>query len=396
MIKRFLPTILIAIVLLIPNIVYAQENISVLDSSTEAHFPTALVFKIKAESSSDIIKIRLNYQVEKMNFAKVISESWPQFIPSLKVETRWIWDMRNASLPPSATIRYWWTIENKDGNKMVTPVTSILFTDDRYPWQSLSSGNLTLYYYERNQSIANELMTIAVQALEKITEDTSVHLEKPVDLYIYASSEDLQGSLIFPREWTGGITFADYSIIAIGISPQDLDWGKNALAHELGHMVTHQMTFSPYGVYLPTWLDEGLAMLAEGKLDPNSQSYLKKAAAEHKFISIRSLSSPFSAKSAEAYLSYAQSRSIVGFLISNYGRDKMSSLLNLLKEGNSIDEALAEVYGFDQDGLDQLWQESLTTPPNQTEPSEHGSLYPSLIYSLAILYNPVFESSKIR
>jgi hypothetical protein len=303
--------------------------------------------------------------------------------------------MRNSSLPPSARVFYWWTIENKDGNKIVTPVKSIRFTDDRYSWKSLSSGNLTLYYYEHKQSTANELMAASIQALEKITEDTGVHLEQPVDIYIYASSEDLIGSLIFPREWTGGITFADYSVIAIGISSQDLDWGKDTLAHELGHMVTHQMTFSPYGVYLPTWLDEGLAMLVEGELDPNAQSYLKKATEEHNLISIRSLSSPFSAKSAEAYLSYAQSRSIIGFLVSNYGRDKISTLLNLLKKGYIIDEALTEVYGFDQDGLDQLWQESITTPTNQTEPLGHGAVYPSLIYSSAALYNSALAPSKI-
>ncbi|GAI54848.1 unnamed protein product, partial [marine sediment metagenome] len=33
---------------------------------------------------------------------------------------------------------------------------------------------------------------------------------------------------------------------------KQLDWGKRALAHELGHLVTHQITFSPYGAILPT------------------------------------------------------------------------------------------------------------------------------------------------
>ncbi len=384
MIKRLLPIILIAILFLTPTLVHAQENISVLDSSTENHFPAALVFKLTVQSSTDITKIRLNYQVEKMNFAKVISEAWPEFVSSPSVEARWTWDMRNASLPPSATIHYWWIIENKFGNRLVTPVTTIRFTDNRYSWQSLSSGKLNLFYYESNKSVANELMTASQQALERLSLDTGVHLEKPVDLYIYANSQDLQGSMIFPREWTGGVAFTQYSIIAIGISSQNLDWGKNALAHELGHMVTHQLTYSPYGAYLPTWLDEGLAMLAEGKLDANLQAYLKKATAEKKLISIRSLSSPFSANSEEAYLSYAESQSIVEFLTRKYGKDEMSNMLKLLKEGHSIDEALTEIYGFDQDGLEQLWHEFLTAPVEQMKPSNSGSLHPSPIYSLAM------------
>ena len=394
MIRRFLPIILLVISLLTPTIVHAQENISVLDTSTENHFPSALVFKLKVESPSDITEIRLNYQVEKMNFAKVISEAWPQFVSSQSVETQWIWDMRNSSLPPSAIVHYWWIIENKSGNKLITPATTIRFDDNRYEWQNLSSGKLTLFFYESNQAVANELLTAAQQALERLAADTSVNLENPVDLYIYANSKDLQGSMIFPREWTGGVAFTQYSIIAIGISSHNLEWGKGALAHELGHMVTHQITFSPYGANLPTWLDEGLAMHAEGKLDDNLQSYLKKAISNQKLISIRSISSPFSAISEEAYLSYAESQSVVEFLIQSYGKNKISSMLNLLKEGYSIDEALTEIYGVDQDSLDQLWRASLTASEKQPESLESGLLHPFFIFSTATIFNPVLATAK--
>ena len=382
MIKRILLIILIAISFSTPTIVHAKENISVLDNSTENHFPSALVFKLKVESSSDITDIRLNYQVEKMNFAKVISEAWPQFISSPSVETQWIWDMRNSSLPPSAIVHYWWIIEDESGNKLTTPTITIRFNDNRYPWQSLSSEKLTLFYYEDNQSMAKELLTAAEEALKRLASDTGVYLENPVEIYIYANSKDLQGSMIFPREWTGGVAFTQYSIIAIGISSYNLSWGKNALAHELGHMVTHQLTFSPYGANLPTWLDEGLAMHAEGQLDDNLQSYLKKAIERQNLISIRSLCSPFSAISEEAYLSYAESQSVVEFLIKNYGNNEISNLLDLLKDGHSIDEALIETYGVDQDGLDQLWREYLIDQEKQKEPLKIGTLYTSLTLSL--------------
>jgi hypothetical protein len=357
--KHFLLIVLITIMLIaMPLSVSAEQDISVLESTTEIHFPTALVFKVKAESSSDIIRIRLSYQVEKMNFTRVISEAWPEFVPSNQVEARWTWDMRNASLPPSAIIHYWWTIENKNGGKFATPINTVRFNDNRYNWKDLSSGKVKLFYYESNQSFADELMKATQQALERLATDTGVSLEQPIELYIYANSKDLQGSMVFPREWTGGTAFTQYNIIAIGISPQSLDWGKKALAHELGHIVTHQLTFSPYGANLPTWLDEGLAMHAEGQLDLNLELYLKKAAIQQSLISVRSLSSPFSAKSEDAYLSYAESQSIIEFLLQNYSKDKMASLLNLLKNGTSIDEALGQLYSFDQDGLEQLWRAS--------------------------------------
>ena len=374
MIKRLIWLILAVLLFTAPNFIHAQEQISLLDNTVEVYFPSALVFKVKAASQSDITKIRLHYQIDKMNYAQVTSEAWLDFTPSPEVETEWVCDMRKVSLPAGAKVEYWWTIETKAGDKLVTYSDVIQFDDLRYSWQKLTEGQLNLFWYKGNQSFAEDSMAACQQALERLAEDTGVYLEKPISLYIYASAEDLQGAMIFPQEWTGGVAFTEHGIIAIGVPPNELDWGKRALAHELGHMVTHQITFSPYGAFLPIWLDEGLAMHAEGEPDPYLQSWLKKAISQQKLISVRSLSSPFSAKPEEAYISYAESQSLVEFLIQNYGKDKMLRLLSLLKEGNSCDEALTKVYGFDQDGLDKLWREYITGQTHLQPVFENASL----------------------
>ena len=387
MIKRLIWLILAVLLFTAPNFIHAQEQISLLDNTVEVYFPSALVFKVKAASQSDITKIRLHYQIDKMNYAQVTSEAWLDFAPSPEVETEWVCDMRKVSLPSGAKVEYWWTIETKAGDKLVTYSDVIQFDDLRYSWQELTERQLNLFWYKGDQSFAEDLMAACQQALERLAKDTGVYLEKPISLYIYASTEDLQGAMIFPQEWTGGVAFTEHGIIAIGVHPDELGWGKRALAHELGHMVTHQITFSPYGAFLPTWLDEGLAMHAEGEPDPDLQSWLKKAISQQKLISVRSLSSPFSAKPEEAYISYAESQSLVEFLIQNYGKDKMLHLLSLLKEGNSCDDALTEVYGFDQDGLDKLWREYITGQTHSQPVFEYAS--PPKVNAEAILWEEV-------
>ncbi len=360
MTKRLVFIVLLAILLLIPQISYAQDKITVVDSTTQVFFPSALVFNIEAQSLTDITRIRLNYQVHRINYAQVISEVWPDFAPAAQVKTRWVWDMRRASLPAGAEVKYWWTIEDEAGNRLTTEADVVHFDDLRYSWQRLTQGQLNLHWYSGNEASAKELMAASQMALGRLTDDTGVYPDKPINIYIYANSKDLQGAMIFPREWTGGSASPEYSIITIGLSSGDKNWDKKALAHELGHLALHQITFSPYGALLPTWLDEGFAMHAEGELDQYLQSYLKNANAEDELISVRSLSSPFSARTEEAYLSYAESQSIVEFLIQSYGKDKMLLLLDIFKEGSTTDEALIEVYGFDQDELDSLWRKTLT------------------------------------
>ena len=353
----------------------ADNGISVLDSSVEIHFPSELVFHLEAESHANIVDARLHYQVDKMNYAQVTSEAWPDFAPATRIKTSWAWDMRKVSLPPGAAITYWWTIEDAEGKTNGTSPSVAHFDDPNYHWQALTDGGapeesktfqgeggeLNLFWYEGNGSFGQELMDACQEGLARLTRNLGTYPEKPIKIYIYASAEDLRRAMVFPMEWSGGVAFTEFGIIAIGISPSKLDWGKRALVHELTHLVVHQAIFSPYG-RLPTWLDEGLAMYNEGKLEPYLDSYLQKAISEDKLLSVRSLCSPFSAEPEKAYLSYAQSYSMVEYLLSNYGQDKMLSLLTLFKQGSTYDEALAEVYGFDIDGLDSRWGRSLISP----------------------------------
>lgn len=227
MIRRILLLAALLLLLILPAIpasVIAQEKISLLDSTVDIYFPQALIFNIKVESSTDITKLRLHYEVDRMNYAQVVSEAWPKFTPAPKVATKWVWDMRKATLPPGATIKYWWTVEDAAGKKLKTPAKTLQFNDLRYKWQSLNTPQLSLFWYEGSRVFAEDLLTISQQALNRLATDTGIRPERHINIYIYASTQDLQGAMIFPREWTGGAAYPEYGIIVLGISQRQLDW----------------------------------------------------------------------------------------------------------------------------------------------------------------------------
>ena len=335
----------------------SQTELAILESSARAEFPTQLSFSLSAESAANITDIRLHYRVKRDSFARVTSEVHIEFTPDTSVTVSWSWDMKKTgSLPSGTLVEYWWSVADAGGNKLSTTSETIRFDDDRYSWQSLTSGELTLYWYQGDESFAREIMAAAQEALARLAEDIGAHLTKPVSLYIYASTQELREAMIFPQEWTGGVAYTGYGVIAIGIAPNNLRWGKRATVHELAHLVTHQMTFNPYNS-LPNWLNEGLSMYAEGEIEAIYEGYLKLAIVQGPLISVRSLASPFSAFAEQTYLAYAESYSLVEFLISSFGQDKMYELLSIFKQGSSSDGALMGVYGFDMDGLDSLWRD---------------------------------------
>ena len=344
------------LVLLSPISVQARGGLAMLDSSVEVEFPLALNFNLSAESDVNITDIRLHYTVDQMSYAQVTSEVYIEFVPVTTVDAKWTWDMRKTGgLPPGSIVEHWWTVEDAKGDSIETKPVRVQFDDTRHSWYSLTEGKTTLYWYKGKQSFAQEIMMTAQQVLARLAEDTGAELKKPVKIYIYASDQDLRGAMIYPQEWAGGAAFTRHSTIAIGMAPDRLDWGRRAIAHELTHLVIHQMTFNPYN-NLPTWLNEGLAMYAEGTLESRFTKLLSKAIAEDSLISVRSLSSPFSAYFEESGLAYAQSYSLVEFLINNYGQSKMLELLTTFREGSSYDGALRKVYGFDMEGLDSWWR----------------------------------------
>ncbi len=350
-------------VLFSPGAVRAGDGLAVTGNSAEMDFPARLVFQVSAESDVTIEDIRLCYVVERIEHAQIFSEIYVGFAPSTSVTAQYVLDMRKTGgLPPGSNLDYWWVVTDAGGKEVRTVPTRVKIDDNRYDWRRITEGEVTLYWYRGDNDFAEELVEAAQVALSRLAENTGAELERPVSFYIYASSEDLQGSMIYPQEWTGGVAFTRYGIIAIGISPDlyDVEWGKRVIAHELTHLVIHQVVFNPYNT-LPTWLDEGLAMTAEGDLRSVFIDALAKARNDNTLISVRSLSSPFSAYTDESLLAYAESYKLVEYLIDNYGREKMFELLSTFKEGSGYDEALEKVYGFDMDGLNALWRDSLKT-----------------------------------
>lgn len=362
MIKRITPGILLVCLLAVmvgPGSVRAGSELAIISSSAEMDFPMQMIFEVSAESDDIINDIRLCYTVNRLEHTRIIGESYVQFTPASSVTAQWVWDMRKTGgLPPGSSVDYWWIISDTSGTKLSTEQSRIYIEDDRYEWRHITEGEVTLYWYRGNNSFADELMEATQEALMRLADNTGAELEDMVSIYIYANSQDLRGSMIFPQEWTGGVAFTRYGIIAIGIEPNTggVEWGRGTISHELTHLVIHQLTFNPYSG-LPTWLDEGLAMTSEGDLSAQFVSALNEASKNNGFITVRSLSSPFSAYAGESILSYAQSYKIVEYLIDVYGRDKMFELLNTFAEGSGYDEALEKVYGFDMDGLNDLWLE---------------------------------------
>jgi len=269
--------------------------------------------------------------------------------------------------------------------------------DDRHDWQMLNSDRLALYWYQGDRAFGEALFDQANKTLDQLETEAGVQVEVPVKIFIYGSFSDLRDAIaVGSQDWTGGQAFTDQGVVVIGVSPSDLTFGLAATPHELTHLVIHQATDNPYGD-VPRWLDEGLAVYMSGELDAGWRGYREEVADSAKadrLMTLQTLSSSFPADSQQAGLAYAQSGSVVEFIIQNYGEDAMAELLDIFAEGALYDEALEQALGVDTWGLDTAWRDSVGALPLEIPAPSTGETSPATEAPVPVTEEAVLDTTQ--
>jgi Peptidase MA superfamily len=370
MIKKAVISTIIALVFIMfllpgPGQVEAQApaSITVNNSTAQMDFPLVLNFSCQIKAASEISDIRLQYQVEHMSYARVTAETQVVFTPATTVNAKYSLNMlRVGQFPPGLGVDYWWVVKDAAGNKFQSNPTHYIVADNHHTWQNLAQDKIDLLWYGQNNSFGQSIMSTTQKGLETLAERTGASPDRTIHLSIYTSEQDYHNSTIGESEWSGGETLPEYNSIILLIRPGSMTSDLSGISHELAHVIVDQVTYNPYN-FVPYWLNEGIAMdiqYADGGLISQFSGPLRNAINNNTLISVRSLCSPFSAFPEKAYLSYAESYSIVDYLISQFGAAKMLQFLNSFKQGITYDGALQSVYGFDMDGLNNQWKTWVT------------------------------------
>jgi hypothetical protein len=147
----------------------------------------------------------------------------------------------------------------------------------------------------------------------------------------------------------------DYS--RMGVHPFDLDV---TFKHELCHLLLH--AHIPEG--LPRWFDEGVCQWVTGGLaeilTDDRRPVLKEAALTGRLLRFEDLSVYFPEDRYGLVLAYEQSRSFVEYIAETYGTPRLLQLLNALKDGSTMDDAVQKNLGLATGELERTWASHLS------------------------------------
>jgi Peptidase MA superfamily len=321
------------------------------------NFPDELVFTVSAKDSAQITDVVLHYSLlpegDNVNARADFSKG---------TDVQATYHMRSNGnplyLPPGKEIRYSWQFTDANGAQLTTDPATVTYTDTRFDWQKVNSGNLTLYFYRGSTSDANSLLNVGAMSISKASQLEQTQLNFPVKLFAYATQSDFLKAAQKESKATDpgllGQALTPDTVIFIAPSLRSSET-QDTVRHELTHLVTGAAVQGGFQNLMPLWLNEGTSVYAQA--DPGDYaSALQAAIRQNSVVPIQVLES---SRGVDVGLFYGESYALVKFLIDTGGPSKFSQLLAAIKGGKSIDQALQASYGFDRTGLYNAWRDSV-------------------------------------
>lgn len=217
-----------------------------------------------------------------------------------------------------------------------------------------------MHWYQGDESFGRAALNAAQEGLQSVGEFVPLDVGQPIDIFIYASGDDLRAAVGPGEDWVAGHADPARGVIMLAIEPgasQGILMDQR-IPHELMHVMLYR-NLGPGYRNLPAWLREGMAVLAENYPNSDQDRVLAEAAAANGLIPLKDLCASFPAGVGEAFLAYAQSRSFVNYLQAHHGSTGILNLARIYADGVDCATGPERAFGASLSSLELDWRRSV-------------------------------------
>lgn len=214
-------------------------------------------------------------------------------------------------------------------------------------WQTKKSQHFIIYYQDAPNDYVDNLISKAEDYYNDIVEELGYRRfdfwtwENRVKIYLFSSSSDyLQDT--GRQGWSGAMVHVKKHTIKTFINQED--FFEAILPHEMTHIIFRE--FVGIKAVLPLWLDEGVACSQEKARINERLQFAKNLVKSNIYISLDKLSALRDYTLVLPKVFYAQSASLVAYLLEEYGREKFLDFSRKLKDNEPWRKALEDAYHF--------------------------------------------------
>lgn len=221
---------------------------------------------------------------------------------------------------------------------------------------------LKVHWYEGDAKFGQAALETAQTGLESMGPLIPSNLQQPIEIFIYANTNDLESALASGKEdWIAGHADPELGIVHVLIQPgsEEKITMEQRIPHELMHVMLYRRVGAGYE-NIPAWLREGMATLAEMYPNAEYDRVLAEAVSSSNVIPLKDLCSSFPAEAGQAFLAYAEARSFTEFLHKMYDSDGLMDLATVYAGGVDCEHGPKRAFGVSFSRLESQWRSSVS------------------------------------
>lgn len=228
---------------------------------------------------------------------------------------------------------------------------------------TISDKNITIFYEKPATKLAKTVLKASSEALEKTQKKLDLPFNDELTIRICSDAVCFEKYYSNPESAVQGVAFSESNLIAIKAenimrdSKQDIN---KLLEHEICHIVLGQNIAHYSGEKFPRWFNEGISQwYSEGVSElfsDNYQNLMQSAFLTNTTLPFSTIIDYFPTERSQMSLAYAQSVSIVNFIVDKYGEKKLLKLLKNMIDNKNFYVAFNKTYKVDFDKIEVAWK----------------------------------------
>ena len=343
---------------------HAQSNagIELVSSEVTSEFQEGIRFEVDVRSGAEIEEIAVRFRIGQREIGAYEYLEQEESSSGDVVSASALYRTNTAAryIAPGTIITYSFVITDADGNHLDSPEYEYIYHDDRYEWDEISNGIVTVSYHGPVSFRAQDVLDATVKTLEFMGPLLGAGVDEPIRITMYNNWPEMREALPPASETSrreliteGQAHSPEGVLLVLGGAPR----ASGVASHEVTHILVHRAGEGSLG-RVPSWLNEGLAEF--GNIQPG-ESYdraLYYAIQRNDLLPITSMDGQ-PGTPEDVIIFYGQARSIVRYMVDVYGADKMRELMATIKTGKNYRNAIPEVYGITPLELENEWRDAL-------------------------------------
>lgn len=226
-------------------------------------------------------------------------------------------------------------------------------------WNTEKTQHFIIYYQSADIGFIRSLAHTAEKNYNSIVDELGFRRmdfwswDNRAKIYIYDGPQDYHDEAM-RDEWSRAVVFVHTRTIKSYQGQQG--FFDSILPHEMTHIIFRE--FVGTQVPLPLWIDEGVASSQEKSHLQGRLAFAKGLIQQGKYIRFDKLFGIYRMDDVSPQVFYAQSASLIVFLIRQYGRERFVDLSRRLRDGIPWYRAILDVYRFrDFSAMESAWKD---------------------------------------